>query len=314
MPTAMHPDELAIDEDLVRLLVARDHPQLIGPRLSRLEVSGSSNALFRLGDDLLVRLPRQPGGGAVIDKEVQWLPVIAAHFPVAVPEVVAIAEPGFGYPERWSIVRWIEGSVPTVPVDDTSGGLPRLALAHDLAVVVRALRGIDVPRGTAATSLIWYRGGPLAARDAATMAAIEACGDLGGMDLDLDAVTAVWRDALRLPDAGGAPAPRWYHGDLLAENLLVNGRRLAAVVDFGGLAIGDPTIDLMVAWQVLDAGARDVFFEAVEADLLSRMRARAWALSIALVCLPYYWESMPARCASQRQVIRTVVAEAQSHC
>ncbi|MEJ7744587.1 MAG: phosphotransferase [Nocardioidaceae bacterium] len=71
--------------------------------------SGSTNALFRLGEEFLVRLPRQPGGSATISKEATWLPVLAPLLPVSVPDVVAVFEPDRDYPERWSVVRWIDG-------------------------------------------------------------------------------------------------------------------------------------------------------------------------------------------------------------
>ena len=112
----------------------------------RLTSSGSTNALFRLGDDLMVRLPRQPGGSAAISKEATWLPVLGPLLPVSVPDVVAVFEPDHEYPERWSVVRWIEGAHPEVVDPDTSVDPRRENLAKDLATVVRALRQAEVPR------------------------------------------------------------------------------------------------------------------------------------------------------------------------
>lgn len=313
MTDVLHEDELRIDVSLVRALVDRALPEYASLPLSRLSASGSSNALFRLGDELLVRLPRQPGGSGTIDKEAHWLPRMRPLLPVSVPEVLAIGDPDLGYPERWSVVRWLDGEVPT-GADPASGtGATRTCLAQDLAAVVTALRDIPVPHSALTDpQLRWYRGEPLESMDAATRRFLGECRDIPGLDLDLDAALRVWEHAMALPTDGSGSEPRWFHGDLLAENLLVCGERLAAVLDFGGLAVGDPTVDLIVAWDVLDPAAREVFRRAVGVDDTSWLRGRAWALSLALGTFPYYWNTMPDRCASRLAVARSVLADAAS--
>jgi aminoglycoside phosphotransferase (APT) family kinase protein len=307
----LHEDEIPIDTRLVRALVDRAFPDWEALPLRRLGSSGSTNALFRLGDDLLVRLPRQPGGTATIEKEARWLPRIGPLLPVGVPDVVAVGEPGLGYTERWSIVRWLDGHTPTVVEPGRSADPPRSYLARDLAAVIRALRNIDVPPDALIDpDLRWYRGAPLATRDASTRCDLEACRRIGGLGLDFDTALRVWDEAMTLPGVQQAATPHWYHGDLAAENLLVRDGRLAAVLDFGGLAVGDPTVDLMVAWEVLDPAAREVFRRAVGADEASWLRARAWALSLALTTLPYYWRTMPVRCVSRLAAARAVLADA----
>ena len=313
----LHHDDLPIDLPLVRALVDRDHPGLAALPLRRLRSPGSTNALYRLGDDLVVRLPRQPGGSVAIDTEAAWLPVVGPDLPVAVPEVVAVGRPGFGYPERWSLVRWLHGSTPPVPEADGGPGPPRTelagdlaGLAGDLAGLVRALGRVAVPPGARADpALRGYRGGPLATRDATMREAIAACRAIDGLSLDLDGVERVWGEAMALPDAHRAPPPRWYHGDLTSENLLVRAGRLTAVLDFGELGIGDPTIDLTVAWEVLDPPARQVFHRALGVDGPTWLRARAWALTVAVVTLPYYWRTLPDRCARKVAVATAVLAD-----
>ena len=311
MTGPLHDDEFTIDVRLVRALVDRTLPECASLPLSPLRWSGSSNALFRLGEELLVRLPRQPGGSATIEKEARWLPQIGPLLPAPVPEIVAIGEPGFGYPERWLVVRWLEGDVPTVADPSSEADPPRGGLALDLAAVVTALCDIDVPASALSDpELHWYRGAPLATRDEHTRRGVEACRAISGLDLDLDASLEVWEQAMALPGSARAPTPRWYHGDLLAENLLVHEGRLAAVLDFGGLSVGDPTVDLIVAWEVLDAASRDVFRQAVGAEDEAWLRGRAWALSLALMTFPYYWVTMPDRCASRLAVARSVLLDA----
>lgn len=297
---ALHEDEIPVDVPLVRALLDTQLPALSALPLTTLPEQGSTNALLRLGDELLVRLPRQPGGSSTIDKEARWVGALAGRLPVAVPEVVAVGEPALGYPERWSVVRWIEGRRPAVG----SGGV---ALGRDLASFVLALRGCPVPAGAAVDpELRWYRGEPLRCHDAAFRADLRACRDLG-VHLDLRRTEQVWERALALPAAADT---RWYHGDLCAENLLVRDGRLAAVLDFGGLSVGDPAVDLGGAWEVLDAAGREAFRAAVGVDDAQWQRGQAWVLAIALMTLPYYGTTMPERCASRLAAAQAVLREA----
>lgn len=112
-------------------------------------------------------------------------------------------------------------------------------------------------------------------------------------------MTEVWEAATTLPGYDEAGPARWYHGDLLAENLLVRDGRLAAVLDFGALAVGDPTADLVGAWEILDAPARAVMRARLGVDDATWLRGRAWALVIAVMTFPYYWRTMPERCVSR---------------
>lgn len=307
---ALHDDEIPIDLALVRGLVGKVMPTCAGWPIRRLASSGSTNALFRLGEDLLVRLPRQPGGSATIAKEARWLPAVGPLLPVSVPDVVAVFEPDLGYPERWSVVRWIDGSHPEVVSPDTSVDPRREQLATDLATVLDALSRAEVPVGAADNPhLQSYRGKPLATMDTATRENIERCRSLADFELDLDAVEQIWAQALDLPGAADRTTPRWYHGDLAAENLLVRDGALSAVLDFGSLSVGDPTVDLVVAWEVLDAPARELFRQRVGVDDATWLRGRAWALCIT-VMIWYYWTTMPERRARCMAVGRNVLADA----
>ena len=307
---ALHSDEIPIDTELVRALVGRAMPQHVDLPIRQLAWSGSTNALFRLGKDLLVRLPRQPGGSATISKEAKWLEVLAPSLPVGVPEVVAVFEPDGDYSERWSVVRWIDGEHPEVVDPETPINPRRADLAVDLAEVVTALAHVEVPPDAVKdTDLHWYRGEPLATVDAETRQNIERCRALGDFEFDLAVAERLWDEATTLPGTSDRAMPRWYHGDLAAENLLVREGRLAAVLDFGALSIGDPAVDLVVAWEVLDPPAREVFRRQLGVDDATWLRGRAWALCIALM-IWYYWTTMPARRASRVAVGRNILADA----
>jgi aminoglycoside phosphotransferase (APT) family kinase protein len=307
---SLHSDEIPIDAELVRALVGRAMPDYADAPVRRLASSGSTNALFRLGEEFLVRLPRQPGGSATISKEAKWLPVLGPSLPVPVPDVVAVFEPDRDYPERWSVVRWIDGVHPAVIDPEASVDPRREDLAKDLAAALQALKQAAVPtEAVGDPHLQWYRGEPLATMDQVTRENIERCRSLENFDFDLDAAERIWDQAMKLPGAADRTTPRWYHGDLAAENLLVRDGSLAAVLDFGGLSVGDPTVDLVVAWEILDPPARELFRRHLGVDDAAWLRGRAWALSITLM-IWYYWTAMPERRASRMAVGRNVLADA----
>ncbi|MGW3359001.1 aminoglycoside phosphotransferase family protein [Streptomyces bungoensis] len=293
-PPLMHADELAVDAPLVHRLVARRFPAWAALPVRRLASSGTENAMFRLGADLVVRLPRRPSAVADVRHEQRWLPRLAPLLPVPVPEPLGVGEPDEGFPWPWSVYRWLEGRNPV------AGAVERPErLAEDLGAFVRALRAIpprDAPPG--------YRGCPLQERDEPTR---EAVAELGAR-VDAGAVTALWEEALRAPRHTGAPV--WAHGDLSPGNVLVDGGRLRAVIDFGTAGVGDPAVDLIAAWNLLPAPARDTFRKAVGADDAEWARGRGWALSVSLVQLPYYWDTNPALVESSRHVIAEILAEA----
>jgi aminoglycoside phosphotransferase (APT) family kinase protein len=285
----MHADETHIDTDLVRLLVADQFPEWAALPVEPVPSSGTDNAMYRLGDDLAVRLPRIPGVAGNIDRERRLVPRLAPHLPVAVPSLVALGVPAEGYPHPWAVYRWLPGANP-VTADET--------LASDLAAFVHALRKVPVADAPAAN-----RGVPLAARDEATRAALARSVDL----VDTVALTRVWDEALRRPVWEGPPT--WLHGDLTPGNVLVRDGRLSAVIDWSCAGVGDPTVDLEVAWNLLPAPAREVYRVAMGAVEVTWLRGRAWALSIAIIQLPYYLETNPALAANSRHVLAEVLAD-----
>jgi aminoglycoside phosphotransferase (APT) family kinase protein len=249
--------------------------------------------LYRLGNDMAVRLPRIDWAVEGVDKEHEWLPRLAPLLPVAIPVPLAKGMPAEGYPWPWSVYRWLGGENPTIDrIADPD------SLAKDLARFVEALHRIDPTGGPPAT-----RGVPLAMRDHPTRTAIA---DLQGT-IDTHATTIAWDAALQTPAWSGPSV--WVHGDLAPGNLLLQDGRLTAVIDFAGLGVGDPACDLMVAWNLLPANARNVFRADLGVDDTTWGRGRGWALSVALIQLPYYRDTNPALAASARHVIREVLAD-----
>ncbi|GAB2824116.1 aminoglycoside phosphotransferase family protein [Actinoallomurus bryophytorum] len=291
----MHPGMYPVDGDLVRRLVAGQFPQWAELAVERRPSGGTVNAMYRLGDDMVVRLPLVQSGAGDVSMEQVWLPRLAPHLPVRIPEVLGAGEPALGYPWPWSVYRWLAGEHPE------AGALSEpVPLAEDLAAFVAAMRSITLPAAPQA-----HRGGPVASLDAETRAAIKQLREIPQEGVDCDAAAAVWEEALRAPDWDGPPV--WLHADLMPGNLLVDGGRLASVIDFGCTGLGDPACDLFPAWNLLPRDAREVFREALVVDDETWIRGRGRTLSQALIALPYYRRTNPAMACNARHVIRAVL-------
>ncbi|MBO6702487.1 MAG: aminoglycoside phosphotransferase family protein [Pseudomonadales bacterium] len=295
----LHDNEIPVDGLLVQRLVAAQFPNWSGLPLKQLEASGSSNLLFRLGENYLVRLPRQPGGGRTIVKESTWLPSLKDQLDIRIPEIVALGEPTDQFPETWSIQRWIPGY-------RVEAGNRNAELAKTLAASINQLRSIPLPRDID-KSLRPYRGRSLQTQNAAFQHNLEACRTIKGLDIDLDAVLQIWNDALLQPEA---EYQHWFHSDLVAENLLIDDNgKLAAILDFGGLGIGDPAIDLHGAWEIFSSDARHQFRDLMNVSEAEWQRGKAWALAVPLMTFSYYWHTMPGRVADRMKMLRAVLEE-----
>ena len=259
----MHDDELDIDEPLVRALLAQQFPQWAGLPLERAG-DGTVNVIYRLGHELSLRLPRRNGPETEDDIEFRWLPVLSPQLPVAIPQPVARGRPGAGYPWFWSIHTWLDGELPTAPL-----------AAVDVAALVAALQRIDTRGGP---DPAYGRGRPLSHRDPYVRDALER--------VHAPAAVELWERALATPDWDGAGV--WIHADLDRRNVVVRGGRLAGVLDWGGVGIGDPAVDVMVAWKLVAREERSRFRALLEVEDATWLRAQGWVLSQALIALGYY--------------------------
>jgi aminoglycoside phosphotransferase (APT) family kinase protein len=255
--------DIALDADLVLHLLRTQHPDLDGPLA--LVASGWDNAIYRLGDDLAVRLPRRQVAADLIVHEQRWLPTLSRLLPVPVPTPVRVGAASAAFPWSWSVVSWLPGTaVSAVPV------AARGRFAAQLAAFHNALH-VPAPPDAPANPV---RGVPLSTRSAAMAERFAS----GRVPLRL---RALWDLLVAVP--GWAGPPVWVHGDPHPGNLLAGGDgRLAAVLDFGDLTAGDPATDLAAAWLVFDGPGRAAFRAAlgprVEPDTWER--ARGWALNI----------------------------------
>lgn len=295
----MHADEVDVPPALVRRLLAAQHPQWADLPLTVAGAWGTDHAMYKLGDELVVRLPRIGWAVKAVAAEQRWLPFLGPQLPVEIPEVVATGEPGEGYPWPWTILRWIWGEHPP-PVD--WWGAERLAI--QLAGFNRALAAIDPTGGPVAGSPGGpQRGIPIRLRDEQVRSCIAQLAD----EFDPDALLAAWEADAFVADHAGDPV--WVHSDLTPGNLLWGNGHLRGVLDWGGVAVGDPAVGLLPAWNLFGVWTRHAFREASAVDEACWRRGRAWALSIAAVALPYYRDTYPAICASSRRVLTEVLAD-----
>jgi aminoglycoside phosphotransferase (APT) family kinase protein len=259
----VHADELDVDETLVRALLAEQFPGWADLPLERAG-DGTVNVIYRLGEELSVRIPRREGPDEEEDIEFRWLPLLASQLPVAIPQPVARGRPGAGYPWFWSVHTWLQGDLPTGPL-----------AVEDVAGLVSALRRIDL---AGAPEPAYGRGRPLSRRDPYVRDALERVAAPGALEL--------WERAASAPPWEGDPV--WIHADLDRRNVLVRDGRLTAVLDWGGVGVGDPAADVMVAWKLVAAEERERFRHLLAVDDATWLRAQGWVVSQALVALGYY--------------------------
>jgi aminoglycoside phosphotransferase (APT) family kinase protein len=290
----MHADEVETDVELVRRLLSGQFPHWAGLPLEAVESYGTDHDIYRLGDELSVRLPRIGWATGQAVKEAIWLPRLAPHLPLAVPVQVARGEPADGYPYAWSVYRWLPGESGTGTIDDLEQA------AVDLAGFVRALRRIDTmaahPRRPGS------RGAPLAELDDDVRRAVAELGHR----IDVDAALASWQESLAA--APWEDEEVWVHGDLLPGNLLAVDGRLTAVIDFGALNVGDPACDLQPAWNVFAGPSRERYRAELEVDDATWLRGRGWALCQAVLALPYYWDTNPSMIRQAANALEQVLA------
>ncbi|MFC7403602.1 aminoglycoside phosphotransferase family protein [Georgenia alba] len=319
MPAA----EVDVDEALVRRMLAEQHPDLAGLPLA-LANEGWDNLVWRLGDDLAVRMPRRAAAVELVANEQRWLPELATRVQAAVditlPVPVRTGRPTAEYPWSWSVVPWVDGrSAATVPLES------RTPAAGPLAAVVRALH-VPAPADYPVNPV---RGIPLTTRDPYVRDRLARGAIPRGRE-----VAALWEELVATEAWSGPPV--WLHGDLHAHNIVLgevgdagaslglvaagsdgagsspsarSSLGLVAVVDFGDLTAGDPATDLATAWLTFDAAGRAAFRTELTGryDDATWCRARGWALSMTTAMLDGS-DDEPVLAALGREALAQILA------
>ncbi len=232
-----------------------------------------------------------------VDKEQAWLPILSPRLPLRIPIPVAKGHPAEEYPFDWSIFGWLDGETAEPQRINGLG-----AFAATLADFLLALQRVDPSEGPLAGAHSFYRGAPLNVYNSETLGALETLQDW----VDTRKALAVWETAL---DARFTGSPVWFHGDVAADNLLVDQGLLSAVIDFGCCGVGDPACDLVIAWTLFHGASRDVFRTSIDADAAAWARGRGWALWKALITLAGEVDSSSVKAAKAHNVINEILAE-----
>lgn len=274
----MHSDEVSVGVELVARLIAEQYPCWSDLALRRVEPWGTDNAIWRLGEDLVVRLPRIAWAKEQPAKEAKWLPVLASHLPVAVPEPVALGRSDSEYPFTWSVHRWLPGELAS---PSTIGD--RNAFADAMIGVIHGLGKAPTDGAPAPHN----RARALAEYDESAREAISSAADL----IDADVALELWEAGLAAEPYSGCL--RWVHGDLEGNCLVLDGH-LSGVIDWGSACIGDPAVDVQVAWSPLFTDkSRARFLERLGPSHATIERAKAMAIQQACAALPYYLHTYP---------------------
>jgi aminoglycoside phosphotransferase (APT) family kinase protein len=294
MPMGRPRAERVVHEALVRRLLEDQHPDFADLPLTQLD-SGWDNVIYRLGEKLTVRLPRREVAAALVHHEQTWLPRIADGLPLPVPSPVAVGRPTAYYPWPWSVLPWFEG-------ESADLSPPRAEEAGRFADFLIALHQ-PAPAAAPANPV---RGVPLRVREANTRERMKRLSS--GSDALSPALESIWESALRAPAASGA---RWLHGDLHAQNVLVNGTgSLTAIIDWGDITRGDPATDLAGIWAVFPTRrARQSILQAYRPDPALLDRARGWAFLFGVVLTDSGNVNSPRHAAAGRRILERLEAD-----
>ena len=287
----MHKEEIEINDDIVRRLIVEQFPQFASFPIHKVHSTGTVNAVYRLGEEYCVRLPRLDWAGKSLNNEWTVLSAISSSITLAVPQVIEKGEPNAEYPLDWGIYRWIQGDVyGSVPVDE----LEATEVLVRFIIELRKVKTLgNAPKAGRK---------PLLDLDEITINAITECKN----DIDRQRTLRIWYELITVKPWDGIPV--WIHADLLKPNLLVNDGKLSGVIDFGSAGIGDPAFDVIPAWTVLSSDeARVLFRRLLNVDCDTWNRAKAYALHQALLIIPYYRDSNPIFVEQAKNTINNII-------
>jgi aminoglycoside phosphotransferase (APT) family kinase protein len=287
----MHSNEFNINSNIVQELIDQQFPEFSKLSITQVNSTGTVNAIFRLGNEFYIRLPRAINWANDILKEWKWLPRLAPYLSLSIPVPVKLGRPNTLYPFYWAIYKWIDGDNYTDELINDEH-----EAARELAKFVAELHSIEIRKDAPEAGRL-----PLLDLNKITIDAINASSDL----IDRDNAILAWKHSLKTPIWKGHKV--WIHADLLRPNLLVKAGRLSAIIDFGSAGIGDPAFDIIPAWSVFNSEGRKTFGSSVNVDNDTWIRARGYALHQAALIIPYYRITNPKLVILARKIIDEIL-------
>lgn len=294
---------LLITTQIARALIVEQFPQFAHLPIRSVDHGGNDNRTFHLGSEMSIRLPSAEGYERQVLKEQTWLPKIAPYLPLPIPQPVAMGMPSKIYPWNWSIYKWLEGeSANSLELRDEH--LETIAL--QLAQFLNEFHKFDAAGAPAPGLHNWWRAAHTSVYNAETKSLIEELKDF----IDVAQARKLWQRAI---SSKWDRDPVWVHGDVASGNLLVKDNRLAAVIDFGCMGIGDPACDLTIAWTFFRGKSREIFKANMDLDEETWARARGWAMWKALYEISVLEDKSGPALAKQQQIIDAVIKENKSN-
>ncbi len=284
---------------LVCKLIAEQFPEFAHLNIQPVKIQGHDNRTFRLGPDMLVRMPTEESYALKVPKEQVLLPQLKPHLSVPIPIPLKMGSPSKDFPFPFSIYKWLKGESVN-SLDLNAHSLESIAL--ELAQFLKELQSIDTVEGPAPGLHNWYRGEHISVYDEGARTQIA---QLDGV-IDSNKALKLWDAASQTKWSNDSV---WIHGDFATGNILMHNGKLSGIIDFGGLGIGDPACDLVIAWTFLKGKSRKMFIEKMSLDADTWLRAKAWALWKATFELCNSQDKADAYALKQEQLIRNLLEE-----
>lgn len=284
--------------DLARELILEQFPEFAHMPISEVEKQGHDNRTYRLGNEMLIRMPTAAAYALKVPKEQELLPQLASHLTtVTIPVPIKMGAPSNNYPYPFSIYKWLPGKSINLRILNTE---EMVQLAFNLAKFLKELQNITMVDGPGPGQHNWWRGDHVSVYD---KGAQEQIAELAGV-IDVDKALNFWKKACA---TRWNKPPVWIHGDFAIGNMLMHEGKLSAIIDFDGVAIGDPACDLVIAWTYLEGKARDIFISEMTLDSDTWLRARAWALWKATFELCQLKDTDSSEAELQKRIIGEVI-------